>query len=331
MATAEPTLDCAKHPGQPAAERCDHCGAPFCGDCRVEDTAAEEVFCSEPCREKRTKARKSVLLEGFDQPIRTGWRLFARSSVAVWLYTAPLAIAIVIVTALLSDLMPGAESGQSTVAYGARVVVFLLALAFGIALTQVVLSRQYSGLVQGNPYVWTLRRFVPWVLTWIICLAAIFLGTLALVLPGIYVGLRLFWADEFALIHRKGPVQALKESWELTRGHAGSIFLFQFLAGLVASVLALAALFLAYLAPLMLYVWGFSEVLKEGSGILQNVAAAFLAEHSYFLRTLPPTFFWLLFFVGYGALHAPQIVYLYGMRAERARSLVGSTKVLDVT
>ena len=314
MATAESTLDCAKHPGQPAAGRCDHCGAPFCGDCRVEDTAAEEVFCSEPCREKRTKARsgpalpsESVLLEGFDQPIKTGWKLWARSLPALCLYTAPIAFIMGMVAWLGGESL-AAEGGETALSDGTEFLLLLM-LAFGIALTQVILSQRYTRLVQGNPYTWTLRRFVPWVLTWIICFAAIILGTLALLIPGIILGLRLFWADEFALVHRAGPIQALKESWKLTRGNIGSIFGFQFLAGLAAYVvlIPIGVLFLALAALVQLL--GSSEY----SGPLEF------------------TLVYLMIFVGYGGLHGPEIVYFYGMRAEQSRSLVGSTKVLDVT
>ena len=159
---------------------------PFAGNCRVEDTAAEEVFCSEPCREKRTKARsgpvlasESVLLEGFDQPIKTGWKLWARSLPALCLYTAPIAFIMGIVVWLAHEPL-AAEGGETTVSGGTEILIFLM-LAFGIALTQVILSQRYTRLVQGDPYTWTLRRFVPWTLSWIICFAAIVLGTLALV------------------------------------------------------------------------------------------------------------------------------------------------------
>ncbi len=314
MATAESTLDCAKHPGQPAAGRCDHCGAPFCGDCRVEDTAAEEVFCSEPCREKRTKARsgpalpsESVLLEGFDQPIRTGWKLWSRSLPAICLYTAPIAFIMGMVAWLGGESL-AAEGGETTVSGGAGILILLM-LAFGIALTQVILSQRYTRLVQGDPYAWTLRRFIPWTLSWIVCLAAIVLGMLALLVPGIILALRLFWADEFALVHRAGPIQALKESWKLTRGDVGSLFVFQFLAGLAAYVVLIpvGALLLAFMALVQLL--GISE----------------------YLGPLGLALVYLMIFVGYAGLHGPEIVYFYGMRAEQSRSLVGSTKVLDVT
>ncbi len=314
MATAESNLFCAKHLDQPAAARCDHCGAPFCGDCRVEDTAAEEVFCSEPCREKRAEARsgpvlpsESELLEGSLHPIKTGWKLWARSLPTLCLYTAPIAFIMGTVVWLAPE--PHAADGGEMAMPERTEFLLLLMLAFGISLTQVILSQRYTRLVQGDPYAWTLRRFVPWALSWIMCLAAIFLGTLALVVPGIIIALRLFWADEFALVHRAGPIQALKESWELTRGDVGSIFVFQFLAGLAAyavlipvGILVLVFLFLVELLGSPEYLWPLEFALV-----------------------------FLLVFVGYGALHGPEIVYFYGMRARQSRSLVRSTKVLDVT
>ena len=182
-------------------------------------------------------------------------------------------------------------------------------LPFGIALTQVILSQRYTRLVQGNPYTWTLRRFVPWVLTWIICFAAIVLGTLALLIPGIILGLRLFWADEFALIHRAGPIQALKESWKLTSGNIGSLFVFQFLAGLAAYVV----------------------LIPMGILVLAFMVLVLLLGSPEYLLPLENALIYLMIFVGYGGLHGPEIVYFYGMRAEQSRSLVRSAKVLDVT
>ena len=201
-----------------------------------------------------------------------------------------------------------AEGGETALSEGNEFLLLLM-MAFGIALTQVILSQRYTRLVQGDPYAWTLRRFVPWALSWVICIAAIGLGMLALLVPGIILALRLFWADEFVLVHRAGPIQAFKESWRLTSGNIGSIFVFQFLAGWAAYVvlIPIGVLFLALAALVQLL--GSSE----------------------YLGPLELTLVYLMIFVGYGGLHGPEIVYFYGMRAEQSRSLVRSAKVLDIT
>jgi hypothetical protein len=309
LAKLETTRYCAKHADRLGVALCDRCGAPFCAaqGCRFEDIVTDEEFCSQYCKDQHTKAQSGLLaatdyalLEGFEHPIKTGWRLWARSVRDLCLYTAPLAF----VMGLLGSLIPGPEGvtgAESFRVLGGTAIFLLLMFAFGIALTQVILSQQYTGLVKGNPYWWTLQRFIPWALTAIIALAAAFLGMLAFIVPGIIIGLRLFWADEFALVHQAGPLDAITNSWQLTRGKMGAIFIFQFLAGLASSVVLI------------------------GGGViitLSNAAIQVLGS-SYSLELVELTVAYLVIFVGYGSLHGPEIAYFYGMRT---RSVVRSTK-----
>ena len=309
MFQTDATSYCANHPDRSAVARCDHCGRPFCEDCRVEDVAAEEMFCSRSRREEHSKSREGpalaadrTFLDGYQRPIRTGWLLWAHSLGALCAHTAPLAIAMGLMVWLSSEVD---ESGETRVSDTAAFVL-LLGFGFGVALTQVILSRQYSGLIKGNVYLWTLRRFVPWALSLAIVFVITVLGMMAFLLPGMYLALRLFWADEFVLVHQSGPLRALRESWELTQGEAGPVFRFQFLAGLAAY---------------LVFIGG--AVVLAAVGTLGRL----LASPRYWE---PATFvcIWLVIFVGYGALHASEIVYLYGMRADRASSLAASTTTL---
>ena len=295
MARAEANTHCAVHPGEPAIARCDHCGKSICRDCRIEDVVADEEFCSESCRDTRSVARGAStltsarkMLEGAKHPIRTGWWLWARSLGTVCLYSAPIAVA-------LELLLWTRESVPQALA-GFWEPVSILVAFFGIALTQVILSRRYTGLVQGNVYLWTLQRFVPWAVATVFVYAATFAGLLALVLPGIYLSVRLFWADELALVHRAGPIEALKQSWNLTRGKAGSVFKFQIVAGLASYLVMFAGamLFLGYFA------------IKERLGGVETLGFIHTAVLVEGLAVI------------YGALHAPEIVYFYGMRAKQA-------------
>lgn len=239
------------------------------------------------------------LLDAFGTPIRSGWKLWIRSMPALSVHGVPLAI-------LMSALgeLPAWESidaeGEAT--YSAVGIAAWAALAgLGVAMTQAVMTEKHTGLVRGNPYFWALKRFVPWLITLSLVVAATVAGYVALILPGIYVALRLFWADEFTLIHGSGPLRGLKESWELTRESAGSIFAFQFLAGLAAYVIVLPFLLLfALLIP---------KVADE--------------------RILLFLMFWALFTI-YAGLHAPEVVYFYGMRARQAMTLGESTKTLGI-
>ena len=100
MFQPDPTFYCANHTDRQAVAECDHCGKPYCVDCRVEDVAADEAFCSHACREEHSNARgvatlakERTFLDGYQRPIRAGWALWARSLRALCVHTAPLAIA----------------------------------------------------------------------------------------------------------------------------------------------------------------------------------------------------------------------------------------------
>lgn len=302
------SLTCSNHPPEKAVGRCESCGKPFCEGCRVEDVAGDRSYCSRGCL---VAVRASVqqpgvrsdadLIDGLHSPIRTGWRLWARSAGAVSLYTLPVAI----VLAWALEVNPRDPVSASTFEMGDA--LFWITAAFGVALVQVVLTQKYSGHAPGNPLLWTIKRFLPWCAAVALAWGLIIAGYLALFVPGIYLSLRLFWAEEFTLAHGASPLGALRESWALTRDSAGAVFGFQFLAGLAAYgvilVMGLAAALVA-----------------SAAGFVSNI----------YTEPLQTTFvFWALL-IGYAGLHAPEIVYLYGMRAERANTFASSSRTLDI-
>ena len=237
--------------------------------------------------------RESDLIAGYNHPIRTGWGLWLRSIRVLSVNLAPLALMIGLVGWLGTSSV---NTDDEAVLSGGAAIAVSLAFFFGISLTQVILTQAYTELVKGNPYSWAARRFFPWAVTSVVSLIAIFAGFIAFIIPGIIIGLRLFWADEFTLIHRAGPFAALKESWQLTRGSIGDIFKFQFLCGIVANLTITAV------------------------GLLLAVAEFATGQ----LEVVNVTLTFFVIFLGYAGLHAPEIVYFYGMRAEKARRLADS-------
>ena len=130
---------------------------------------------------------------------------------------------------------------------------------------------------------------------------------MALIIPGIYLGLKLFWADEFAMVHQANPLQALSESWRLTEGEVGSIFRFQSLVGLSVYLL---------LIPAGILIW----VIQTTFELLGSPA---------YLEWLMLPLLYFGVFLGYAALHGPEVVHFYAMRAERSLWLRKS-KTLDI-
>jgi len=295
---------CAAHPAEQATGRCDYCGKDTCGHCVIENVAAEKAYCSESCQaadsdRQATGLANRDLLDRARRPILSGWALWARSRGALCLYSAPVAV-------MMASVAKWGETGDTITDAAAWII--LLLFAYGVALIQVVLTLRYSGLVSGNPYVWTLRRFVPWAAAVAISFLAVIVGAMAFVLPGIYLGVRLIWADEFALVHGAGPIRALKESWLLTQGSSGAVYRFQVLVGL-------------------------SSYLLFGAGAALFVGIVFLGEAAGggpFVDLVEASLVFLFILVGYGALHSPELIYLYGMRSERVMPLSSTTKTLDI-
>jgi len=321
MAQAAPQALCAIHPGTQAVALCDLCSKPLCEACRHEDVSTDAVFCSASCLTAHRAASGGLpgithakLLEGYKRPIINGWKLWLRSFPALALHVAPLAVLAGVVYQRILEPVEGEASEAFRVADVGLLVGLLMVLVFGVALVQVVLSQQYTRLVRGNAVQWTLRRFVFWAATGILIIIVTLLGYIALIVPGVILSLRLFWADEFALVHEHGPIRALKESWRLTKGEAGNVFVFQFLAGLAAYV-PLLLLGLAFVALGLVLNVLVLNVMRGGVSGMRVAEGALLS-------------FIILSF--YSVLHAPEIVYFYGMRAARAMPVASEGKILNI-
>ena len=282
---------CVNHAPERAVAACDHCGNAFCNTCLVEGLAVPEIYCSEACRATAEPDGVERFLAGFKNPFGTGLKLWAQALPSLLRHMVPIAL---IATGLLWLGFPEWRSAQEASALAPFVMLAIVIVgAYGVLLTGTILTQQYTGLVRGNAYAWALRRSVPWVLTWLLIALATTLGYLALIIPGIIAALRLFWADEFVVAHSLGPVEALKKSWELTKGALGEVFVFQILAGAFGWVIFMA-------------------------GVIGLIALSTVASVAGPLGS-PVTFFVsaLFFLVGYGALHGPELAKFYGMRVKQ--------------
>lgn len=68
------------------------------------------------------------------------------------------------------------------------------------------------------------RRAVPLVLSALLLFIILVPAFALLVIPGIYLAVRLFSTQYAVVLERKSPIDALSASWELTRGHWWPIF-----------------------------------------------------------------------------------------------------------
>ncbi len=303
---------CLKHPGLPAEGRCARCGAVFCSNCRVAVLASERAYCSTECRDLEAglglnpTVDSSDLARGAERPVRMGWSLTLRSVPAIAMHVSPIALVMALLLWYGNATIADAFEENGVLASHLSLASWAL-FAYGAALSGVLLTREHTGFAPGNPYLWTLSRFVPWVITWLLTAVVVVFGMLLFIIPGLMLGIRLFWADEFALVLDSGPARSIRESWRLTRGHAWRIFSFQFLLGF-AEYLILVPGFLAGLAI---------HAAARASGLDAYPAAEVVVSTAVFL----------IAFLTYSAAHAPEVVYFYGLRAVQPEAVSDATRL----
>lgn len=285
---------CRRHLGVPAVGLCRRCDKAFCAACRVESIATESAYCSAECREAAlrhdpgTGISDEALLAGYGAPFRTGGGTWLRAFRDLNAGIAPLSI----LAALLPVLLGGFQAGGPGL-NGRLTVALLVVAVFGAAAVSVVISRSHTGSAGGPVLVQTLQRFVPWALTWLLMLGVTVVGYLLLVVPGIYWNMRVFWADEFALVHRVSPFRALDESWQISRKQVGKTFTLEFVLGFVF----LALLFAFGFTLAMLYA-SVQPLLPEVR--VRDAVFAGLGMH--------------LLFLIYGFVHSIQVSMFYALR-----------------
>jgi uncharacterized membrane protein len=77
-------------------------------------------------------------------------------------------------------------------------------------------------------------HFLSLLVVVVITLLAAALGGLLLIVPGVILYLGLVFAQFYVVDQNMGPIDALKASWEVTKGQRGQLFVFSLAAGLLA-------------------------------------------------------------------------------------------------
>jgi len=90
-------------------------------------------------------------------------------------------------------------------------------------------------------------RLLPLIAAGVVMAVLVWVGLLLLVVPGIFIACALAATIPVVVAERKGPIDAIKRSWGLTRGHRGKIFL----AGLVLLLIQLGVNLVSNVLPLI--------------------------------------------------------------------------------
>ncbi len=118
--------------------------------------------------------------------------------------------------------------------------VILLKLTLAVVLVaiyfdSVVIRFAYSGSLES--FVFALRRYPDVLMATVIYALAVVLGSMALIIPGIYLAVRLYYFADAILIDGEGAISSLKTSWRIAKGNWWATFLILIIIGLFSTLI----------------------------------------------------------------------------------------------
>jgi hypothetical protein len=230
-------------------------------------------------------------LDGLEFPFATGWALW-RKALPVLLPHA--AIPAALVAAFVSPIASHWADPDAQAAWWEVVLVLLIVEAIVIVTAAIISTAHTSDDPKTAPSL-AARRFVPWATTLLMVGFLVLAGYLLFIIPGIYIAIRLFWADEFSLIHNQSPVASIRSSWRLTQGAVADVFGFQIKLGFVQLAAWLPAIIVITVVINLLDASGIGATSHTSIGLGVTAFAFTLA---------------------YAFSHACGVVFFYGLRAD---------------
>jgi uncharacterized membrane protein len=178
--------------------------------------------------------------------IRFGWETFKQRP---WILIGAFLLAMVIAG------VPSAFGPQPTMgpdgqiippppsAYGAIVTFVSIVVSVLVGLGLTTFSLRAHDNIQGVQIadLWNPAPFWRFLGAHILSVIAIALGFIALVVPGVILAVGLAFVPYLVVDRGLGPIEALKESWRITKGHKWQLFLL-FLALVGINLLGVLAL-----------------------------------------------------------------------------------------
>jgi uncharacterized membrane protein len=189
---------------------------------------------------------------------RTSWQ-YAKSQ--IWIL-AGLLISFLIISWVLSFLLMPA-SATITGQIFAILVAILLQSLFDLGYYKNYFQTLDGMEPQFSAYGQQARKVITYLVAGLIMAVAIFIGILFLIVPGVYLALRLQFYAAFIIEEDAGIVESLKRSWAITEGHVWKLFLLALVqAGIIIlGVIALViGMFVAIPVVYMMYCYTFRKL-----------------------------------------------------------------------
>jgi hypothetical protein len=137
---------------------------------------------------------------------------------------------------------PASESGTAIAGAIVGALVQSVGAALAVAACFKVISAAYLGerSSAGDSLRYALGRFLPLIVTYILVVLITIPGFILLLLPGIWLTIKLCMAFPAVIFERANPFRAIGRSWRLTRGNWWRVFGALFVVFLIALVINFA-------------------------------------------------------------------------------------------
>lgn len=120
------------------------------------------------------------------------------------------------------------------------------------------------------------RLFWKFLVATVVYIIIVGLGFVALIIPGIYLGMKYFFYDYLVVDKELGAVEALKRSGEVSEGHKWNLLVFIIYLGIINVIVASPAIWLYVEEASLVSVW------VAGIGLLVSIPVSYLAiAHVY--------------------------------------------------
>ncbi len=152
--------------------------------------------------------------------LRASWK-YTKSQ--IWIL-AGLFIGYMIIALIIGALFTPSNSSTIGIII-TEIVSILIALTFTLGYVKNCFQTLDGEEPQFSAYVQEFHKIFTYLFTNIIVAVIVAIGLCLLVLPGIYLGIRLQFSLALIVEEDAGVIESLKKSWALTKGHMGSLIL----------------------------------------------------------------------------------------------------------
>lgn len=184
-----------------------------------------------------------------------GWETFKKRP---WFFIGAVLI-VVVLSALLSALTDDRPQGAMSIL--AALAALIINVFIEMGLVSFALKGEHDATKLTYMDLWHSNSFWYYVAAKILTGIIVVIGLVLLIVPGVIAALALIFATYLIIDRNMGPIEAMKESVRITKGHRWQLFLLA-LALLVLNILGALALMIGLLVTIPVSLFALAHVYR---------------------------------------------------------------------